>query len=201
MKIITTHIILILLLTSIISCNSSRPVHYSKTHSYGFYHESHIYFLLDYEVWQRGRRLWFIMPFELPKKVFLREISLFRYEPDLQELEKLGVLRKEFAPAINVRYTRLTKDNSKIIFAYNAGYDSEAGPLIDLFIWDSSTGMFIDTGFENPVSRDNSTLFQHYFSDYISPWRDNPGIICFSRLSNEILQHLTNEDYSLPEKW
>jgi len=182
------------------SCNSHRPVHYSKEHSYGFHHQDHIYFLLDYDVWKRGRRLWFIMPFELPKKVYFREIYFYRYEPDLKELEQLGVLRKEFVPATTVRYTKFTKDNDKIIFLYYAGYDESIKRQIDIFIWDSKEEMFADTGYENPVDK-NNPIYKKYFSDYISPWRDNPGVVAISRLRNEILQHLTIEDYDLPQDW
>lgn len=140
------------------------------------------------------------MPMNLPRKVYFREIYLYRYEPNLNKLEKLSVLRKEFMPAINVKYTKFTADKSNIVFAYFAGYDDSYNRMVDLFIWDSKTRQFRDTGYENPVSEDNP-LHQQYFGDYQSPWRDNPGIIGISRLKNEILKHLTNEDYDLPEDW
>jgi len=200
MKTIAKYLVFFLFLASLYSCNSQRPVHYSKTHSYGFHHNDDIYFLLDYQIWKRGARFWFIMPFQLPTKVYLKKIYLYSYEPDLNKLEKLGVLRDEAMQAINVRRTKFTKDNSKIVFAYHAGYDEEINPLIDLFIWDTKTGRFADTGVENPV-RDNHPLYEKYFSDYLSPWQDNPGIIGISELNNEILKDLTIEDYDLPEEW
>ncbi len=199
MNSIFKYLIFFLIAASLYSCNSQRPAHYSKTHSYGFHHNDHIYFLLDYQVWKRGGRFWFIMPFELPSNVYLKKIYFYRYEPDLNELEKLAVLRDEAMQAINVRYTKFTKDNSKIVFTYHAGYDEEIKSLIDFFIWDTKKDKFADTGVENPV-RDNHTLYQKYFSDYRSPWHDNPGIISLSTL-NEILHHLTTEDYDLPEEW
>ncbi len=140
------------------------------------------------------------MPFELPSKVYLKKVYLYRYEPDLNELEKLGIPRDEAMQAISVIRTKFTKYNSKIVFAYHAGYDEDINPLIDFFIWDTKTGKFADTGVENPV-RDNHPLYKKYFGDYLSPWHDNPGLIGISTLKNEILQHLTNEDYELPEEW
>ncbi|TVR75144.1 MAG: hypothetical protein EA408_00855 [Marinilabiliales bacterium] len=200
MNTVAKYLVFFVIATSLYSCNSQRPVHYSKTHSYGFQHDDHVYFLLDYQVWKRGGRFWFIMPVQLPSKIYLKQVYLYRYEPDLNDLEKLAVLRDEAMRSINVRYTKFTEDDNKIVFAYHAGYDEEINPLIDLFIWDTQTGKPDDTGFENPV-RDNHPLYQEYFSDYQSPWRDNPAIISISALKNEILQHLTNEDYDLPEEW
>ncbi len=200
MKTLAPHIMFAMICIILFSCNSQRPVNYRTTYSYGFHHKDHIYFVLDYDVWQRGRRFWFIMPVELPRKVHFREIYLYRYEPDLRELEQLGVLRKEFVPATDVRYSKFTKDNDKIIFLYYAGYDESIKRQIDIFIWDSRAEEFVDTGYENPVDK-NNPLYKKYFSDYIFPRRDNPGIIAISRLRNEILQHLTIEDYGLPREW
>ncbi|MFP4366930.1 MAG: hypothetical protein ACLFQA_07530 [Bacteroidales bacterium] len=200
MNIIAKYLVFFFLVASLNSCNSQRPVHYSKTHSYGFQYDDHIYFLLDYQVWKRGGRFWFIMPFELPSNVYLKTVYFYRYEPDLDVLEKLAVLREEAMESIDVKYTKFTKDSSKIVFAYHAGYDEDFKSLTDFFIWDTKAGKFDDTGFENPV-RDNHPLYQEYFSEYQSPWQDNPGIISMSALNNEILHHLTTEDYDLPEEW
>ena len=200
MNTIAKYLVFFLILASLYSCNSQRPVQYSKTHSYGFQHDDHIYFLLDYQVWKSGGRFWFIMPIQLPSKVSLKQVYFYRYEPDLKELEKLAVLRDDAMQSIDVKYTRFTNDNGKIIFAYHAGYDEDINPLIDIFIWNTKTGRFDDTAFENPV-RDNHPLYQKYFSNYQSPWHDNPGIISMSTLKDEILHHLTNEDYDLPEEW
>ena len=190
----------ILFLAFVCSCNSQRQVNYSKTHSYGFQHDDHVYFLVDYQVWKRGGRFWFIMPVQLPSKIYLKRVYLYRYEPDLKELVKLGIPRDEAMQSINVRYTKFTKDNGKIVFAYHAGYDKEINPLVDFFIWDTQTGKFVDTGVENPV-RDDHPLYQEYFSDSESLWQDDSGMISISTLKNEILQHLTNEDYDLPAEW
>ncbi len=200
MNSIAKYLVFLLIVTTLYSCSSQKPVNYSKTHSYGFQHNDHIYFILDYQVWKRGGRFWFIIPFQLPSKVYLKKVYFYRYEPDLNELEKLGIPRDKDMQSINVRYTKFIKDNSKIIFTYHTGYDEEIKPLVDIFIWDTKTGKFDDTGVENPV-RDNHPLYQKYFSDYRSPWHDNPGIISMSTLNNEILQHLTAEDYDLPEEW
>ena len=200
MNTIAKYLASVLILASLYSCNSQRPVHYSKTHSYGFQHDDHIYFLLDYQVWKRGGRFWFIMPVQLPSKVYLKQVYFYRYEPDRNDLEKLAVLRDEAMQSINLRYTKFTEDNSKIVFAYHAGYDEDFKSLTDFFIWDTKAGKFADTGFENPV-RDSHPLLQEYFSDYQSPWQDNPGIIGISKLNNEILKSLTGEDYDLPEEW
>jgi len=200
LKALITSIIFILIIAGFFSCNSNRPVVYSKEYSPGFYNEGNIYFLLDYDVWQRGRSFWFIMPFEGRKKVYFREIYLYRYEPELGRLDKLSVLRKDFKPATNLRYTRFTEDNGNIVFAYAAGYDKEINRLVDIFIWNTELNKIIDTDFDNPVTESN-LLFKKYFSDYKSPYSDNPGIIEISRLKNEILQHLSDEDYKLPEKW
>ncbi len=189
-----------LIIGSLYSCNSQRPVNYSKTHSYGFEHNDDIYFLLDYQIWKRGGRFWFIMPIQLPTRIYLKKVYLYRYEPDLNQLEIVGVPREEAMRSINVVRTKFTKDNSKIIFAYHAGYDEDINPLVDFFIWDTQTGRFTDTGVENPVRYDHP-LYEKYFSDYKSPTRDNPGIIGISTLNNEILKGLTGEDYDLPEEW
>ncbi len=199
MNTIAKYLVFFLILASLYSCNSQRPVQYSKTHSYGFQHDDHIYFLLDYQVWKSGGRFWFIMPIQLPSKVSLKQVYFYRYEPDLKELEKLAVLRDDAMQSIDVKYTRFTKDISKIVFAYHAGYDEDFKSLTDFFIWDTKAGKLTDTGFENPV-RDSHPLYQEYFSDYQSPWHDNPGIISISELNNEILYHLTTDDYDLPEE-
>ena len=200
MKTITTHVVLVLLIACFYSCNSHRPVNYSKTYSQGFYHDDNIYFLLDYDVWKKGRTIWFIMPMELPRKVYFREIYLYSYQPDMNHIDKLGVLRKDFVPRVDVKYTKFTNDNDNIVFGYFAGSDEAHNRVIDLFIWDSKTRKFLDTGYENPIAGDNP-LHQKYFSNYKSPWSDNPGIINISRLKNETLQHIPIEAYGLPEKW
>ena len=199
MKTLASHIILALIITILYSCSSQRPAHHSITHSYGFYHQEHIYFLLDYKVSQQGRRFWFILPFQLPTKVHFREIYFYRYEPALDNIQKLGVCRKEFKPNISVKSSKFTKDNNKIIFSNYVGYDENKNRQMDIFIWDSKKEEFIDTGYKNPVD-ENNPLYKKYLSDYISPWSDNPGIIGISRLRREILQHLTVEDYDLPKK-
>ncbi len=200
MKIISVNIVLILIITGVFSCNSNRPVVYSKNYSPGFYNDGYIYFLLDYDVWQRGRSFWFIMPVEGRKRVHFREIYLYRFEPESNELDKLSVLRKDFKPAISVSYARFIEDNGNIVFAYVAGYDNSVNRLVDIFIWDKESNVLIDTGYDNPVGESN-LLYKKYFSDYRSPATDNPGIINISRLRNEILQHLSEKDYGLPKKW
>ena len=197
----TAKILLLVLLTiSCYSCNSQRPVNYSMTHSQGFQHDDHIYFLLDYEVWKKGRVIWFIMPIELPKKVYFREIYLYRYQPDLNKLEKLGVLRKEFPPRINVKYSKFKNENGKVFLAYAAGTDEERKQLVDIFVWDTKAQMFLENDFQNPLPTDHP-LHEQYFNDYLSPWDANPGIVGISKLKNEILQRVVDKDYDLPTHW
>lgn len=200
MKSITKLLLLVLLTLSFYSCNSQRPVNYSMTHSQGYQYDEYVYFLLDYEVWKKGRVIWFIMPIELPKKVYFREIYLYRFQPEMKNLENLGVLRKEFPPRINVKYSKFNNENGKIILAYTAGTDENHKQLVDIFMWDIKANKFLDNDFQNPVPLDHP-IHEQYFKDYISPWKDNPGIIEISILKNEILQHIDRETYGLPERW
>ena len=74
MNSIAKYLVFLLIVTTLYSCSSQKPVNYSKTHSYGFQHNDHVYFLLDYQVWRKGGRFWFIMPFQLPSKIYLKLI-------------------------------------------------------------------------------------------------------------------------------
>ncbi len=199
MKPFTFHLLTYTLIVALLySCNFQKPVHTRKTHSYGFQHENHIYFLLDYRVWQEGRRFWFILPFKLPNKIIISKVNLYRYEPEIDKIEKLGNLDIKRSPSTSLGYGKITEHNDKIIFLYNAGYDENFKLKKAIFIWDTKKEIFVDTGYQNPVSTD-SEIYKKFFSEYKSPRSDNPGIIGFSKLRNEILQHLTIEDYDLPK--
>lgn len=182
------------------SFNSSRPINYTKNHSQGFYDDNYIYFLFEYEVWKRGKNYWFIMPIEGRKKTYFHEIIYYRYQPENNMLEKLAVLHDK-TKRVNVKMSRFIKDdNDNIVCSYDAGYGEHMERLVGFFIWNTKTNSFIDTGHERIIPED-SPIVKKYFENYLSPWSANPGIIDMTRLINEILKDVTDEQYGLPDKW
>lgn len=198
MKYLAVKLVFIILLMSSCSFNSNRPINYSKNFSQGFYDEGYVYFLLDYKVWKKGKVYWFIMPIEGKPRVYYREISLYRYEPEMNKLEKLDLVENDNASKAQVSYTRFTKENNNIIFSYSAGYDLDIKPLVALYMYNKDSNTFVSTGHEYIINKD-SELFEKYFGNYLSPWTDNPGVIGISRLKNVILKDVPEEEYYLPE--
>jgi hypothetical protein len=182
------------------SLSADKPVNYTMNFSSGLRDGDAVYFLLEYKVWKARSPIWFIMPIELPPKIYFHKIFLYRYMPKADRLERLAVVREEFPPAVGVQASKFTKDGNAVVFAYPAGYDKEQRPLFEVRSWDTAASKFREQGTDSVVTRDSS-LHQRYFGNYKSPYDSNPGVIGITELKKVILKDVTPEQWDLPRKW
>lgn len=197
--------VLLLLITVVILPEAVHPAgqresrQYRRDYSYGFREGDQVYFLLEYRVFRRRRPIWFIMPIERSPVYYDHRIFLYRYDTAEGRLEQLGLVRDEIPTQTNIKSSLFTRENGRVIFAYQAGWESGQGLLYELRGWDTARDRFADPVMEGGVrvSRGSPTM-DRYFRDYVSPWWDNPGVITITELRTEILRDVSDEDWGLP---
>ena len=188
-----------LLLYPVVFPYRSSEAQQRRTLSDGFGDGDQIYFLLDYRVSRARRPVWFIMPIERPPKVYHRSLALYRFDVDSGRLVRLAILKEnDFPVQFNARYTQFTKADEAIVFAYRAGWDSEQGVLYAVHAWDPVTQTFVLGGPDADPVIETAPEYQVHFSDYLSPWTDNPGILPVTELQ-ERLAVVPSAAWNLPD--
>ncbi len=179
------------------SCSHSRDsVRHTRTFSYGFEDAEMVYFLLEYRVSRPRAPVWFIMPIERRPEVFFHELYLYRYDQEAGRLEKLGTVRDEFFPGGSIAGSKFTKDEDRIIFAYRTGHGNGYSLLFEVRIFDVARDRLLPPDPNGPAPAD-SAIHRRYFEDYVSPYRDNPGIVGIAELK-ERLSEVAEEEWDLP---
>lgn len=164
-----------------------------------FEDEGSLYFLLDYRVSRARRPVWFIMPIERSPTVYHRSLALYGFDMDSETLTRLEVLKEDNFPfQFNARRTQFIKTDDVIVFAYRAGWDSEAGPLYAVHHWNPEKRMFAQGGPGATPVPEAAPEYHTHFADYLSPWTDNPGILPVTQL-RERLETVPKAAWNLPD--
>jgi len=177
-------------------------VNYRRDLSYGFYDEQTdlYYFIVEYRVSKPRRPIWFIMPIELPSRVYFHKIFLYTYDAQHKRLEQRAVLRDNVGYGINVKSSRFAGSEEGIVFSYSRGWSKERGMLHDVFIADRHSTEVRPAGTEQAMP-ETSPLFQRYFGEYQSPFTANPGVVGITELRTTVLAEVSEEDWELPREW
>ena len=177
-------------------CGADSRLLVSREVSYGFRSGESLYFLADYSRKKRGRRFWFILPFEGSITVLHRDISLFRYDIPENRLTRLALLRRDFPlPAANVKHSLFRQSGDRLLIAYIMGQETKERFAFryDLIDYDLTKGrMEMATVFED------DPRYRKFFGDYESPFTANPGIVGISELNRDYLKGITEEQCGQP---
>ena len=177
-------------------------VNYRQDLSYGF-HDAETdlyYFMVEYRVSKPRRPVWFIMPIELPSRVYFHKIFLYTYDAQHNRLEQRAVLSDNVGPGTNIKSSRFASSEEGIVFSYSRGWSKERGMLHDVLIADRHSPEVWPAGAEQ-VMPETSPLFQHYFGEYQSPFTANPGVVGITELRTTVLAEVSEEDWGLPREW